>query len=51
MVTLLSNRPDLAEYQCNGAMAAKKEYAKAPRKIAEKCAAEAQSDSDVFSGS
>jgi arginyl-tRNA synthetase len=39
MVTL-SNRPDLAEYQCNGAMAAKKEYGEAPRLIAEKCAAE-----------
>lgn len=29
MVTL-SNRPDLCEYQCNGAMAAAKEYHKAP---------------------
>lgn len=26
----LSNRPDLCEYQCNGAMAAAKEYKKAP---------------------
>lgn len=44
----LSNRPDLAEYQCNGAMAAKKEYGTAPRKIAE-AVAEALADSDVFS--
>ena len=26
----ISNRPDLCEYQCNGAMAAAKEYHKAP---------------------
>ena len=26
----LSNRPDLCEYQCNGAMAAAKAYKKAP---------------------
>ena len=31
----LSNRPDLCEYQCNGAMAAAKEYKKAPIAIAE----------------
>ena len=30
----LSNRPDLCEYQCNGAMAAAKEYKKAPIMIA-----------------
>ena len=30
----LSNRPDLCEYQCNGAMAAAKEYHKAPILIA-----------------
>jgi len=30
----LSNRPDLCEYQCNGAMAAAKEYKKAPFIIA-----------------
>lgn len=30
----MSNRPDLCEYQCNGAMAAKKAYQKAPREIA-----------------
>ncbi len=31
----VSNRPDLCEYQCNGAMAAAKEYKKAPITIAE----------------
>ena len=31
----LSNRPDLCEYQCNGAMAAAKEYHKAPFMIAD----------------
>ena len=30
----ISNRPDLCEYQCNGAMAAAKEYHKAPIMIA-----------------
>lgn len=30
----LSNRPDLCEYQCNGAMAAAKEYKKAPIQLA-----------------
>lgn len=30
----LSNRPDLCQYQCNGAMAAAKEYKKAPIRIA-----------------
>ena len=31
---VLSNRPDLCEFQCNGAMAAKKTYKKAPIEIA-----------------
>ena len=31
----LSNRPDVCEYQCNGAMAAAKEYKKAPFMIAD----------------
>nr|MCR4610807.1 arginine--tRNA ligase [Lachnospiraceae bacterium] len=31
----ISNRPDLCEFQCNGAMAAAKEYKKAPIMIAE----------------
>ena len=30
----VSNRPDLCQYQCNGAMAAAKEYKKAPIMIA-----------------
>ena len=30
----LSNRPDLCEYQCNGALAAAKQYHKAPIQIA-----------------
>ena len=44
----LSNRPDLCEYQCNGAMAAKKEYGKNPREIAEDVA-EAMADSRLCS--
>ncbi len=35
----LSNRPDLCEYQCNGALAAAKTYRKAPMMIAKDCAA------------
>ena len=35
----LSNRPDLCEYQCNGAMAAAKAYKCAPFQIADKVAA------------
>ena len=35
-----SNRPDLCEYQCNGAMAAAKEYKKAPIMIAEEVVAQ-----------
>lgn len=35
----LSNRPDLCEYQCNGAMAAAKAYKKAPFMIADEVAA------------
>lgn len=31
----VSNRPDLCQYQCNGAMAAAKEYKKAPLSIAQ----------------
>ena len=38
----LSNRPDLCEYQCNGAMAAAKEYKKAPFMIADDVAARLQ---------
>ncbi len=36
----LSNRPDLCEYQCNGAMAAAKEYHLAPFEISDKVAEE-----------
>ena len=43
----ISNRPDLCEYQCNGAMAAAKEYKKAPFMIADDVAA-AISQSDMF---
>ena len=35
----LSNRPDLCEYQCNGAMAGAKKYHKAPLAIAEEVVA------------
>lgn len=36
----VSNRPDLCEFQCNGAMAAAKEYKKAPLMIAQDVVAE-----------
>lgn len=38
----LSNRPDLCEYQCNGAMAGAKVFRKAPLKIAEEVAGKLQ---------
>ena len=44
----LSNRPDLCEYQCNGALAAVKEYKKAPLVIAEEIAGKLQ-ESEIFS--
>ncbi len=43
----LSNRPDLCEYQCNGAMAAVKEYKKAPIMIASEVV-EKLKDNEVF---
>ena len=43
----LSNRPDLCEYQCNGAMAGAKQYRKAPIMIAQDVARELE-NSDVF---
>lgn len=43
MVTL-SNRPDLAEYQCNGAMAAAKQYHKKPIDIANAVVSAAKSN-------
>lgn len=44
----VSNRPDLCEYQCNGAMAGAKQYHKAPLMIANEVA-EKLKDSAVFS--
>lgn len=44
----ISNRPDLCEYQCNGAMAGAKQYHKAPIMIANDVAACLQ-DSEIFS--
>jgi len=44
----LSNRPDLCEYQCNGAMALAKKYKKAPIMIANDVAALLE-ESEVFS--
>lgn len=41
----ISNRPDLCEYQCNGAMAAAKAYKKAPIMIAEDVAASLEGNS------
>ena len=43
----VSNRPDLCEYQCNGAMAAKKEYKKAPIMIAQDIVAQ-MTESTMF---
>ncbi len=43
----LSNRPDLCEYQCNGAMAGAKKYKKAPLVIANEVA-EKLTDSKIF---
>ncbi len=43
----ISNRPDLCEYQCNGAMAGAKQYKKAPIAIANDVAEKLQ-ESDVF---
>lgn len=43
----LSNRPDLCEYQCNGAMAAAKEYKCAPFMISDKIA-ESLKDNSMF---
>ncbi|MDE5866000.1 MAG: arginine--tRNA ligase, partial [Lachnospiraceae bacterium] len=44
----ISNRPDLCEYQCNGAMAGAKQYHKAPIAIAGEVAEKLQ-DSSMFS--
>ena len=44
----LSNRPDLCEFQCNGAMAAAKQYRKAPFMIAD-AVAEGLQENKMFS--
>ena len=44
----VSNRPDLCEYQCNGAMAGAKKYGKAPIAIAEDIV-DAVKDNEMFS--
>ena len=44
----ISNRPDLCEYQCNGAMAGAKQYKKAPLMIANEVANQLQKSS-IFS--
>ena len=43
----VSNRPELCEYQCNGAMAAAKQYKKAPIMIANEIV-EKISDNKIF---
>ena len=43
----LSNRPDLCEYQCNGAMAGAKKYHKAPIMIAEEVVAKITGDGSI----
>jgi arginyl-tRNA synthetase len=45
--TGISNRPDLCQYQCNGAMAASKEYKKAPFMIGDEVVAKLQ-DNPMF---
>ena len=44
----VSNRPDLCEYQCNGAMAGAKQYKKPPLSIAQEVAANLE-NSEAFS--
>ena len=44
----LSNRPDLCEYQCNGALAAAKQYHKAPIQIAN-AVLDALGENEMFS--
>ena len=44
----ISNRPDLCEYQCNGAMAGAKKYHCAPIQIANKVA-ESLKEQELFS--
>lgn len=42
-----SDRPDLSDFQCNGALALAKSERKNPREIAQKIAAELESDNDI----
>ena len=44
--TTISNRPDLCEFQCNGAMAGAKQYHKAPFVIADEVAAKLRENPD-----
>jgi len=44
----LSNRPDLCEYQCNGAMAGAKKYHKAPIMIAEEVVARLSENGSIY---
>ena len=46
-VVSLSNRPDLCEYQCSGALAAAKQYHRSPMEIAE-VVSEQLKQSDLF---
>lgn len=41
---VLSNRPDLSQFQCNGALAASKRYGRKPREIAQEIADRLQDD-------
>ena len=44
----VSNRPDLCEYQCNGAMAAAKAYKKAPFVIANEVVENLKNEANIF---
>ncbi|MDF2907086.1 MAG: argS [Herbinix sp.] len=46
-VVTLSNRPDLCQYQCNGALAAAKQYKTAPIKIAQEITEALQSNENI----
>lgn len=46
-VVTLSNRPDLCQYQCNGALAAAKQYKMAPIKIAQEITESLQSSDKI----
>lgn len=46
---VLSNRPDLCEYQCNGAMAAAKAYKKKPIEIANQVVEALEAENTMFS--